>query len=148
MARIDLSGRQIPTLSKLNIDGELTLDAQSGTSGQALISQGAGNTPAWTSSPTFSTLTADQVLSTNNGNGTNFKVGDDIWLGDINTANTMSIRGQQSAANGYITFGNADNTALGRASTGPLTYGGEKVSYSSVVFTATVVYPPKLKATV
>jgi hypothetical protein len=134
MARIQLSGTQIPTLSKLNIDGEITLDAQSGTSGQVLISQGSLNTPAWTSSPTFSTLTADQVFATNNGSGTNFKVGDDAWIGDINVANTVSVRGQQSAANGYISFGNADNTALGRASTGPLTYGGEKVSYSSVVF--------------
>jgi hypothetical protein len=48
MARIDLSGRQIPTLSKLNIDGEFTLDAQSGTSGQVLTSAGAGATPIWT----------------------------------------------------------------------------------------------------
>jgi hypothetical protein len=36
----------------------------------------------------------------------------------------MSVRGQQSAANGYIVFGNTDNTALGRAGSGPLTYGG------------------------
>jgi hypothetical protein len=50
MARIKLSGTQIPTLSKLNIDGELTLDAAAGTTGQVLISQGAGNSPSWTSS--------------------------------------------------------------------------------------------------
>lgn len=50
MARIQLSGTQIPTLSKLNVDGEFTLDAASGTTGQILISQGAGNTPVWTSS--------------------------------------------------------------------------------------------------
>ena len=48
MARIKLSGIQIPTLSKLNIDGELTLDADSGVINQILVSQGAGNTPAWT----------------------------------------------------------------------------------------------------
>lgn len=48
MAKIFLSGVQIPTLSDLNIDGELTLDAQAGTSGQVLTSAGAGNTPTWT----------------------------------------------------------------------------------------------------
>ena len=74
-------------------------------------------------SPSF-----DKVLSTNNGNGTNFKVGDDVWLGDVNQADTMSIRGQQNAANGYIVFGNADTTAkLGRAGSGPLTYAGNTV---------------------
>jgi hypothetical protein len=37
----------------------------------------------------------------------------------------MSIRGQQSAANGYIVFGNTDSTSkLGRAGSGPLTYAG------------------------
>jgi hypothetical protein len=51
MAKQQLSGIQIPTLSKLNIDGEFTLDAASGSSGQVMISQGAGNTPIWTSTP-------------------------------------------------------------------------------------------------
>ena len=50
MARINLSGIQLPTLAKLNIDGELTLDAQSGTSGQILTSAGNGATPTWSSS--------------------------------------------------------------------------------------------------
>lgn len=70
-------------------------------------------------------ISIDQVISTNNGNGTNFKVGDDVWIGDINTSDTLSIRGQQSANNGYIVFGNADTTTkLGRAGTGALTYNG------------------------
>jgi hypothetical protein len=75
---------------------------------------------------TFTTagLVANSVAATNNGNATNFKVGDDAWLGDINTADTIGIRGQQNAANAYIVFGNADNTQLGRAGSGPLTYGG------------------------
>jgi hypothetical protein len=75
---------------------------------------------------TFTTagLVANSVAATNNGQGTNFKVGDDAWLGDINTADTVSIRGQQNAANAYVVFGNADNTQLGRAGSGPLTYGG------------------------
>jgi len=75
---------------------------------------------------TFTTvgIVANSVSATNNGVGTNFKVGDDAWIGDINLADTISIRGQQNAANGYIVFGNADGTQLGRAGSGPLTYGG------------------------
>jgi hypothetical protein len=76
-----------------------------------------------TSTVTFGNIiSADEVYSTNNGNGTNFKVGDDTWLGDINISNTLSIRGQQDAANAYIVFGNGDTKALGRAGTGRLTY--------------------------
>jgi hypothetical protein len=70
-------------------------------------------------------MVANSVSATNNGAGTNFKVGDDAWIGDVNNADTISIRGQQNAANGYIVFGNADSTTtLGRAGSGPLTYGG------------------------
>jgi hypothetical protein len=70
------------------------------------------------------TLTAGIISANNNGAGTNFRVGDDVWIGDINIADTMSIRGQQSALNGYIVFGNANGAQLGRAGTGPLTYSG------------------------
>lgn len=70
-------------------------------------------------------ITADIVRSTNNGNGTNFKVGDDVWIGDVNASDTMIVKGQQNAANGYIIFGNSDNSQyLGRSGTGPLTYTG------------------------
>ena len=68
-------------------------------------------------------ITANSIAATNNGGAYNFKVGDDAWLGDINTADTIGIRGQQNNANGYIVFGNADSsTKLGRAGSGPLTY--------------------------
>ena len=70
-------------------------------------------------------ITADQFISTNNGNGQNYKIGDDAWLGDINVANTMRISGNQNPNNGYIAFGNSSNTALGRAGTGALTWGGD-----------------------
>jgi len=78
-----------------------------------------------TSAPTF-----DQVITSNNGNGTNFRIGDDVWIGDINAANTFRIQGVQNAANAYIVFGNGDATALGRASTGALTYGGNTVYHA------------------
>jgi hypothetical protein len=68
-------------------------------------------------------ITANSIAATNNGGGYNFKVGDDAWIGDINTADTIGIRGQQNNANGYIVFGNTDaSTKLGRAGSGPLTY--------------------------
>jgi hypothetical protein len=78
-----------------------------------------------TSAPTF-----DQVITSNNGNGTNFRIGDDVWIGDINAANTFRIQGVQNSANAYIVFGNGDATALGRASTGALTYGGNTVYHA------------------
>jgi len=122
--------------------GSVTIDsgALSGAGTAGAISIGTTNASAITigrsglTTTVGGNLTADQVFSTNNGAGTNFKVGDDAWIGDINVADTIGIRGQQSAANGYLTFGNADNTALGRASTGALTYGGEKVASASKVF--------------
>ena len=43
--------------------------------------------------------------ATNNGNGTNFKVGDDAWIGDINASNVMQVKGVQDATKGYIQFG-------------------------------------------
>jgi hypothetical protein len=81
---------------------------------------------------TFSgNITANQVSSTNNGAGTNFQVGDDAWIGDINLANTIRITGQQDATQGYLVFGNSNATALGRTGTGSLTYGGSAVILAS-----------------
>ena len=87
-------------------------------------------TAAITSSNTFSTTstsTANIFYSTSNGLGTNYRVGDDAWLGDINLSNTLRLSGVQSANNGYIVFGNADTKALGRAGLGDLTYGNNTV---------------------
>lgn len=76
-------------------------------------------------------VTADYFNSTNNSNGTNYKVGDDAWIGDINASNTLRIMGQQNANQGYLVFGNADTTSLGRTGTGALTYGGSAVILAS-----------------
>jgi hypothetical protein len=76
---------------------------------------------------TTSTPSFNQVITTNNGNGTNVRIGDDAWIGDINRANTIRVQGMQNGANGYIVFGNSNTTALGRAGTGALTYGGNTV---------------------
>ena len=85
-------------------------------------------------------VTADQFFSTNNGNGQNLKMGDDVYIGDINLANTFRVQGSQTPANGYITFGNSSNTQLGRAGTGALTWGGdfEVTGYATITGNATV----------
>jgi hypothetical protein len=71
-------------------------------------------------------ITFDYVATANNGQGTNFKVGDDAWIGDFNTADSLKIKGQQNALNGYVSFGSNTST-LGAAGTGQLTYGGNIV---------------------
>jgi len=73
------------------------------------------------------TITGDKVVANNNGNGQNFQVGDDVWLGDINVANTMSLKGQQSSTSGYIRFG-GDSNSFG--------YDGTKLSYAGNLTTS------------
>ena len=96
----------------------------SSTTGNVTVS--IGQSVATSATPSF-----DQVFATNNGNGTNFKVGDDAWIGDVNTADTFRVMGQQNATNGYIIFGNSNFTALGRSGTGALTYGGYTIYHSN-----------------
>lgn len=48
---------------------------------------------------------ADRFVATNNGNGTNYQIGDDLWLGDINTGNTAQFKGMQDATKAYLRFG-------------------------------------------
>jgi hypothetical protein len=65
------------------------------------------------------------VATANNGAGTNIAIGDDAWFGDVNIADSVRIMGQQSANNGFIIFGNSDNSLkLGRTGTGALTWNG------------------------
>ena len=59
-------------------------------------------------------ITGSILIATSNGAGTNFKVGDDAWIGDINTANTAQIMGQQNNSSAYIRFGSgASNPIIG-----------------------------------
>lgn len=83
----------------------------------------AGNTTITGNLSVTSVGSFDRVTTANNGGGTNISIGDDAWFGDVNIADTVRIMGQQSANNGYIVFGNADNSIkLGRAGTGALTW--------------------------
>jgi len=55
-------------------------------------------------------ITGSILHATNNGNGTNFKVGDDAWIGDVNRANTLQIMGQEDVLQGYIKFGSGSSS--------------------------------------
>ncbi len=70
----------------------------------------------------------DKYYATNNGGGQNFKVGDDVWIGDVNLANTMQVSGAQNSGSGYIKFGSG-------ATTPTLGYNGSNgyISLSSVL---------------
>jgi hypothetical protein len=58
-----ISGIQIPTDSRINIDGGLTLDSLAGTSGHMMISQGTGNTPIWSNTLTSPTIVTSLLTS-------------------------------------------------------------------------------------
>lgn len=118
MARIDLSGRQIPTLSKLNIDGEFTLDAVSGTSGQVMISAGSGNTPTWTSSLT--SLTGLTVTGTTALTGATSVTASSVGAG---TGVSHSITAGTTTA-GSATGGSISLTAGAATNAATITSGG------------------------
>jgi len=63
-------------------------------------------------------ITASIVHATNNGNGTNFQVGDDAWIGDVNIANTFQVMGQEDSGSGYIKFASGANTPIIGATAG------------------------------
>ena len=44
-------------------------------------------------------------ISTDTGSIENFKVGDNVWLGDNGTANTLVVKGVNDAGSGFIRFG-------------------------------------------
>ena len=75
------------------------------------------------------TIYTDQIRVMNNGNGTNIYVGDDAIIGDVNAANTFSVRGQEDPTQGYIIFGNANNSAyIGRSGSNPITVSGGQLT--------------------
>jgi hypothetical protein len=59
-----------------------------------------------------STDTYDKLYTTNNGNGTNVKIGDDAWIGDVNLGNTISIKGVEDATKGGVVFGSAKTEGI------------------------------------
>ena len=52
------------------------------------------------------------VAATSNGLGQNFKVGDDVWLGDRNVSNTVVISGIQEPTSAIIQLGSGSQPSL------------------------------------
>ena len=128
-AYIDLTAAAAGVGSNLLAGGSSSTPTQivNGTSNVSVTSSAnitANVAGAWSASFYSAGMIANSFWANNNGTGQNFKVGDDAWIGDINLADTVRVMGQQNFANGYIVFGNADGAQLGRAGSGPLTYGG------------------------
>lgn len=71
-------------------------------------------------------ITASRYYSTSNGVGTNYRLGDDCWIGDINVANTTRLTGVQNSDRAYLQFGNSGQK-LGQAGSGNLTWEGGMV---------------------
>ena len=76
-------------------------------------------------SPSF-----DKIYVTNNGNGTNVKVGDDTWLGDVNIENTLSVRGVEDSSKGYISFGTGMVQNIGTDGSGKTVIGTDLIPAS------------------
>ena len=114
------------TLAQNAYDFANTANTPAGSTTQVQFNDGGirGASSSLTFDKSTGYFKAPIIESTNNGNGTNFKVGDDAWIGDVNIADTIRITGQQNANNAYIVFGSSNANTLGRAGSGPLTYTG------------------------
>jgi len=111
---IQNQGSNVGTASTINFSTNLTASFSSGTA-----------TISLSNNPSISgVLTANQVYTSNNGNGQNVRIGDDFWLGDVNAADTTRFSGAQDSTRAFVIFGSSDAVALGRTGTGPLYYGG------------------------
>ena len=60
----------------------------------------------------------NNVAATSNGAGQNFKVGDDVWLGDRNVSNTMVISGIQEPTSAILQFGSGSQPSIAHLAVG------------------------------
>ena len=124
-------------IDALNIDAD-TLDGQQGSYYAAANS--LSNYLPLTGGTLTGNLTVPIVYTTSNGSGTNIRLGDDAWLGDINLGNTTRLSGQQDPTKGYLTFGNVSNTALGRDGSGNLKWGSNDIIHAGNISSQSVAY--------
>jgi hypothetical protein len=61
----------------------------------------------------FNTVHADS-----NGLGQNFRVGDDVWLGDRNVSNTMVMSGIQEPTSAILQFGSGSQPSIAHLAVG------------------------------
>jgi hypothetical protein len=105
-----------------SIQGGSSLTIAGAASGITTLA--AGNTTVTGFANVSGIVSADYYTAANNGNGTNYKVGDDAWIGDVDTADTVGIKGQQNTSLGFIKFGTAPST---------FGYNGTALTYTSNV---------------
>jgi hypothetical protein len=60
----------------------------------------------------------NNVAATSNGLGQNFKVGDDVWIGDRNVSNTMVISGIQEPTAVTLQFGSGSQPSISHLAVG------------------------------
>jgi len=109
------------------------------------ISESTGNinVKGLTSTTTLvagASVSAPIIYATANGDGRAIAVGDDAWIGDVNIANTLSIRGQANNNAGYISFGNSQTQLGCNANDATLRFGGNVVWHSGNFNTGTLGY--------
>lgn len=81
-----------------------------GTEQEWLDSIGGGELPqnlSTNASPTF-----DKIYTMHNSDGTNVKIGDDAWIGDIDIANHISIQGVGDDTKGGVVFGSNETELI------------------------------------
>ena len=54
-------------------------------------------------------ITATYFNSTDTGSAENYKVGDNVWLGDVGALNMLAVKGINDTGSGFIKFGLANN---------------------------------------
>lgn len=58
------------------------------------------------------TDTFDKIYVTHNSEGQNVRIGDDAWIGDVDTGNQFAVIGVQNSAQGGIIFGDAKTASI------------------------------------
>lgn len=54
----------------------------------------------------------DLIYTTHNSTGTNVKIGDDAWIGDVDAANHIAVIGVEDSAEGGIVFGDQETATI------------------------------------
>ena len=80
-----------------------------------------------TSVDAVSSVSAPILYARANGTGKAIAVGDDVWLGDNNYSNGLSIRGQNDFNAGWIGFGNSNRLLGCNANDATLRYGADPI---------------------
>lgn len=119
-----------PVLTAIELGGATSagVTTLTGTANQITASASTGavtlslpQSIATSSSPTFAQVTTTGAIRTATGGADEaVYVGDDAIIADVDTADTLGIYGQQSAANGGMVFGSGKDTNLYRSAANTL----------------------------